>query len=58
MLLINVACVVLVIAGAVLFLYGANAYSSVIGWAGIGLFIGGFVVYFVSQGYKSMKKKE
>jgi len=58
MLLLNVACVVLVIVGVVLFLYGANVYNAVFGWAGIGLFIGGLGLYFVSQGYNSMKKKK
>jgi len=58
MLLVNAACVVLVIVGAVSFLYGANVYNGVFGWAGIGFFIGGLVFYFVSQGYESMKKKK
>jgi len=58
MLLINVTCVVLVIVGVILFLYGANAYNTVFGWSGIGLFIGGLVIYFASQGYNSMKKKK
>ena len=53
----DVVCVVLVILGIVLFLYGSNAYDAVAGYAGIGLFIGGIVLYAVLQAYKVMLKK-
>ena len=53
----DVVCVVLVISGIVLFLYGSNAYYAVAGYAGIGLFIGGIVLYAVLQAYKVMLKK-
>ena len=44
MLLVNLICAVLVVVGAILFLYGANVYSDVFGWAGIGLFIVGIII--------------
>jgi hypothetical protein len=47
-----------VIAGIVLFLYGANAYDSVVGYTGIGLFVSGLIVYIALQGYKSVTKKK
>jgi len=52
----DIVCVVLVILGIVLFLYGSNAYDAVAGYAGIGLFIGGIVLYAVLQAYKAMLK--
>jgi membrane-bound ClpP family serine protease len=54
----DIACLVLVIAGIVLFLYGANAYDSVVGYTGIGLFVSGLIVYIALQGYKSVTKKK
>ena len=47
MLLVNFICAVLAAVGAILFLYGANVYSDVFGWAGIGLFIVGIVISLV-----------
>lgn len=44
MLLVNLICAVLAVMGAILFLYGANVYNDVIGWAGIGLFIVGILI--------------
>ena len=58
MLVVNVTCVILLIVGALLFLYGANAYNGDFGWAGIGLFIGGLGLYFVWQAYILVKKKK
>jgi len=52
----DVVCVVLVILGIVLFLYGSNAYGAVAGYAGIGLFISGIVLYAVLQVYKAVLK--
>jgi hypothetical protein len=45
-----------VILSVVLFLYGSNAYDAVAGYAGIGLFIGGVVLYAVLQVYKAVLK--
>lgn len=38
-------CLVLVVLGVALFLYGANAYDAVFGYGGIGLFVLGIVFY-------------
>ena len=38
--LIDVVCLIAVISGIVLFLYGANYYNNVIGWTGVYLFVG------------------
>jgi membrane-bound ClpP family serine protease len=58
MLLINFICVVLVLVGIILFLYGANVYSDVFGWAGIGLFIVGIVIYLVFNLSNYLEKKK
>jgi hypothetical protein len=52
----DIICIVLVRLGIVLFLYGSNAYDAVAGYAGIGLFIGGIVLYVVLQAYKAALK--
>ncbi len=52
----GIVCVVLVILGIVLFLYGSNAYAAFAGYAGIRLFIGGVVFYAVLQVYKAVLK--
>ncbi len=39
------ACLLVVIVGIVLFLYGANSYNNLVGWAGVYLFVGGIVAY-------------
>jgi hypothetical protein len=39
------ACFVVIVLGVVLFLYGANYYNNVVGWAGVYLFAGGIVAY-------------
>lgn len=45
------------ILGFLLFLYGANVYNAIIGYAGIYLFIGAIVVYLVWYVYKELTKK-
>ena len=52
----DVVSVLLVIVGAVIFLYGANYYDATVGWAGFWLFIGGFVVYLVLKAYEVATK--
>jgi hypothetical protein len=47
MLLITFICLILIVAGSVWFLYGANVYNAVIGWSGIGVFTVGWVLIFV-----------
>jgi len=55
----DIACLVLVIAGIVLFLYGANAYDSAVGYyTGIGFFVSGLIVYIALQAYASMTKNK
>ena len=38
-------CLVIVILGVILFLYGANYYDNTAGWAGVYLFVGGIFAY-------------
>jgi hypothetical protein len=45
------------IAGFLLFLYGANIYNAVIGYAGVYLFIGSIAVYLAIYIYKEITKK-
>jgi membrane-bound ClpP family serine protease len=49
--------VLLIIVGIVFFLYGANYYNLAIGYGGVGLFIGGFVVYAVLKAYEISTRK-
>ncbi len=58
MLLVNLICAVLVVVGAILFLYGANVYSDVFGWAGIALFIVGIVISIVFNLSIYLEKKK
>lgn len=39
------ACLLVVILGLVLFLYGANYYNNIVGWTGVYLFVGGILAY-------------
>lgn len=39
----GLACLLAVILGIILFLYGANYYNNIVGWAGVYLFVGGIV---------------
>jgi 4-hydroxybenzoate polyprenyltransferase len=52
------AIVAILILGFLLFLYGANYYNAVIGYAGIYLFIGGIAAYLIIYIYKELRKKE
>lgn len=45
----DILCLVLVILGVALFLYGANVYDFVSGYGGIGLFVLGIVLYAALQ---------
>ncbi len=51
-------CIVAIILGIVLFLYGANYYDQTIGWAGVFLFLGGIVVLAILYIYGSLNKKK
>lgn len=52
------ACLVAVILGFVLFLYGANVYNAIVGWLGVYLFFGGILVFLVLYIYGELTKKE
>jgi hypothetical protein len=52
------AIVAILILGFLLFLYGANYYDAVVGYAGIYLFIGGIVAYLIIYIYTELKKKD
>jgi uncharacterized MnhB-related membrane protein len=54
----DVLCFLLVVVGAILFLYGANYYNAVIGWAGLGVFISGFVIFLILKAYEFLTKKK
>jgi hypothetical protein len=48
----------LVIAGILLFLYGANTYDAVTGWSGIGLAACGLAAYIILKVHGNMTKKK
>ena len=50
-------CLLVVVVGFVLFLYGANYYDATVGWTGVGLFVGGIVLYVVLKLLESKQKK-
>jgi uncharacterized MnhB-related membrane protein len=54
----DVLCFLLVVVGAILFLYGANYYNAVIGWAGLGVFISGFAIFLILKAYEFLTKKK
>jgi hypothetical protein len=54
----EVLCFLLVVVGAVVFLYGANYYSAAIGWTGLGVFISGFVVFLILKTYEILTRKK
>ncbi len=45
------------IAGFLLFLYGANTYNAIVGYAGVYLFIGSIAAYLVIYIYKELTHK-
>ncbi len=45
------------IAGFLLFLFGANTYNAIVGYAGVYMFIGAIVAYLVVYIYKEVTKK-
>jgi hypothetical protein len=55
---IDWACLVAVILGFVLFLYGANVYNAIVGWVGVYFFFGGILVFLVRYIYGELTKKE
>jgi len=51
------ACLLIMLVGFVLFLYGANYYDATVGWTGFGLFVGGIVLYVVLKLLEPRQKK-
>jgi drug/metabolite transporter (DMT)-like permease len=51
-------CIISIILGIILFLYGANYYDQTTGWAGVILFIGGIVAIVLLYVYSALNKKE
>ena len=53
----NWACVVFMLLGFVLFLYGANYYDAVVGYTGIFLFLAGVIGILTLYIYGALTKK-
>lgn len=53
----GLTCLLIVVLGLILFLYGANYYDATIGYVGLGLFVGGIVLYIFLKVYESVTKK-
>jgi hypothetical protein len=54
----DLACLGMFILGFLLFLYGANTYNVIIGYAGVYLFIGAIAAYLIIYIYKELTKKQ
>jgi len=54
---INWACLGIIVLGIALFLYGANYFDDIIGWAGVALFIIGLLVFLIRYIYGELTKK-
>jgi drug/metabolite transporter (DMT)-like permease len=54
----RIICAGAILAGVILFLYGANYYNAIIGWVGFSLVISGFFGEIVSIVYERVRKKE
>lgn len=50
-------CLIIVVLGFIVFLYGANYYDATVGWTGVGLFVSGIVLYVVLKLLESKKKE-
>ena len=53
----NWACVVVMLLGFVLFLYGANFYDAGVGYAGIFFFLAGIIGFLVLYVYGKLSEK-
>jgi len=54
----EIACILAALVGVVLFLYGANYYDALIGWAGIFLVIVSFFVWLFLRLYALTRKEK
>ena len=52
-------CLLLIIMGLALFLYGANMFNAVVGWIGVCFIFGGILVFLILYIYREwIKEKE
>ncbi len=54
---IDWALIAIFIAGFLLFLYGANVYNAIVGYAGVYMSIGSIAAYLIIYVYKELTKK-
>jgi hypothetical protein len=54
----DVVCLLVALLGVILFLYGANYYDALIGWAGIFLIAISFLAWLVLKLYALLRKKD
>jgi len=54
---VDLVCLGITVLGIVLFLYGANFFDAVIGWAGVYFIIGGILVFLLFYIYNELTKK-
>jgi FtsH-binding integral membrane protein len=52
----GLTCLLVVILGVVLFLYGSNYYDYIVGWAGVYLFVGGIIAYVLLRVFRHPAK--
>jgi hypothetical protein len=52
----GLVCLLVVILGIVLLLYGANYYDNFAGWAGVYLFVGGILAYVFLRIFSHLKR--
>ena len=57
MSLANWVCIVLIVIGIIVFLYGANFYLSTVGWAGLYILLLGAITLLVLYIYGELAKK-
>jgi hypothetical protein len=51
-------CLVLIIVGIIMFLYGANYYNEIAGWLGILLFVSATAAFVMLYVYKSLTRSK
>lgn len=53
----DLAIILIIILGVVLFLYGSNYYDAVYGWSGVFLIFAGIMAYVALEVYGALRKK-
>ena len=51
-------CLLLIIMGLALFLYGANMFNAVVGWIGVCFILGGILVFLILYIYREWTKEK